>query len=267
MNPITKALQELGYRIPRAILEKTFLSNLQPFSYTPTSLDARIRETVIEPRVMVDCNLMGGTEATIPLGGVPRQQIDSFTYVCRIPKKLTQGRTITRALSISYGQVGMLGTSSNIPQQGTSALMDAAGGLLASALPIPAVSTAQCQLIGENVIMVIDTVSIPQDIYLRCWLENDTAFNHLQPTSYKDFAKLVEFAVKSYIYNHNQIPMDRAYIQGGFELGQFKSIVDGYADAEENYQTYLNEVWRKVALLNDFHGKRRHISLVTGGNW
>lgn len=267
MNPVTKALQELGYRIPRAILEKTFLSNLKPFSLMPTSLDARIRETVIEPRVMVDCNLMGGTETAIPLATVPRQQIDTFTYVYRIPKTLTQGRTITRAISISYGQTGILGTSSNIPMQGTSPLMDAAAGLMLSQAPIPMVSTAQCQLIGENTVMVIDTTAIPQDIFLRCWLENDSNFNHIAPTSYQNFAKLVELAVKSYVYNHNQIPMDRAYIQGGYELGQFKSIVDGYADAEENYQTYLNEVWRKVAVLNDFHGRRRHISQVTGGNW
>lgn len=267
MNPVTKALQELSYRIPRAILEKTFLSNVRPFSVLPTSLDARIRETVIEPRVMVDCNLMGGTETTIPLAGLSRQQVDSFTYIYRIPKEKTQGRTITRALSISYGQVGVLGTSSNIPMQGTSPLIDAAAGLLQSQMPIPAVSTAQCQLIGENVIMVIDTVAIPQDIYLRCWLENDSSFNHLQPTSYKDFSKLVELAVKSYVYNHNMIPMDRAYIAGGVELGQFRSIIESYSDAEENYQTFLNEVWRKVAVLNDFHGKRRHISQITGGNW
>lgn len=267
MNPVTKALQELSFRIPRGILEKTFLSNLQPFSLQPTSLDARIREKVIEPRVMVDCNLMGGTEAAIPLASVPKQQIDTFTYVYRIPKRLTQGRTITRAISISYGQTGILGTSSNIPLQGTSPVLDAASGLLMSHAPIPTVSTAQCHVIGENTVMVIDTTAIPQDIFLRCWLENDTAFNHLQPTSYKDFSKLVELATKSYIYNQLILPMDRAFLHSGFELGQFKSVVESYSDAEENYQTFLNEVWRKVAVLNDFHGKRRHISLVTGGNW
>lgn len=267
MNPVTKALQELGYRIPRAVLEKTFLSNIRPFSLMPTSLDARIREIVIEPRVMVDCNLMGGTEVHIPLGGVPRQQMDNFTFVYRVPKNLTQGRTITRALSVTYGQTGYIGHTSNIPVRESSAIMDAASGMINSLLPIPMVSTAQCQLIGENTVMVNDTVAVPADIWLRCWIENDAGFNHLQPTSYKDFSRLVELAVKSYIYNHNVITMDRAYIHAGMELGQFKAIIDSYADAEENYQTFLNEVWRKVALLNDFHGKRRHISRITGGNW
>lgn len=265
MNPITKALQDLRYTVPQQILEKAFIANTAPYNIVPISLDTIIREKVIEARVMVDCNLMGGTEVNIPLNAVERTQVDNFTFVYRVPKAMTQGRSITRALSVSYGQGNIVGYTA-MGFNGTSPMLDAASGLLNSHLPITNVSSAYCQLIGENVVMIVDTIAMPADVYLRCWIENDINFNHLQPTSYMEFSKLVEYAVKSYIYMKMTVLMDQAQIHAGFELGQFKNIIDGFSDAEANYRTQL-DTWGTVAILNDFNAKRRHIQLLTGGAW
>ena len=65
MNPITYALKQLRYSIPVEILEKVFVSTIWDDDGLTVSLDARIREEVIEERVLVDCNLRYGQEITV----------------------------------------------------------------------------------------------------------------------------------------------------------------------------------------------------------
>lgn len=264
MNPVSYALSALEFSIPREILEKVFLSNIWQNAKQPYSLHARIREQVIEGRVNIDCNLMHGTEATIPLIGVPKEQIDMFMWVYRIPKFLTQGRTITRALSVSFGEGAIIGATNMAPSQG-NALMDAAAGLLNSSLPIPIIASSNCQVIGENTVLIQDNMALPVNIYLRVWLENDANMNHIQPASFPQYAKLVELAVKAHIWVKCQIPMDRAFIFSGSELGRFGSIIDGYADANEQYCTHRDEVWAKVAYMNDKMAHTRALKRIMGG--
>lgn len=264
MNPITKALQDLRYAIPKEILEKTFISKQYGTFNSPVSLDARIREEVIEKRVLVDCNLVGGTQISIPLDGLPREQVDYFTYVYRIPKNRTQGRSIVRTISVSFGQGNIVGHT-NLGFQGSNPMLDAMNQVMTSHQPIPQVSTAYATLVGENTVAIVDSIALPSNIFLRCWIENDENINHLSTTSYDNFSKLVELAVKSYIYINNQIPIDQNVIFAGHQLGRFKEIIDEYRDAEENYRDYLKTVWKKTALLNDYNSKRRHIAMLTGG--
>lgn len=267
MNPIQYSLQQCRFEIPPEILEYVFVTRQDKerrYKPTPISIDAKIRELVIEPRVLVDCNLVGGTEVAIPLANCPKEVIDPFQAIYRIPKNLTNGRTITRALSVSFGEGAIVGMSNLQPTYGNN-LLDAAAGVLNSHLAIPQVSTANCQLIDENTVLIMDNFAIPMNAYLRCWLENDSNFNHIQPTSYDAFATLVILAVKAYIYNTMQIHMDRALIHAGGELGRFKEIVDEYSDANEMYRTHLRQVWRRVAYLNDFQAHRRHLQRLMGG--
>lgn len=266
MNPITYALNNLRMHIPLEVLEKTFLG-LNPSRFvTPVSLDSIIRDQVIDAKVMVDCNLIGGTEVYIPLQGLPFQRIDNFTSIYQIPKSLTQGRSITTALSVAYGFGSPIG-GSNMGLRNSNSLLDAASGVMASQAPIPDVSTAYVSLIGENTIMIQDNMSLPANIALRCKLENDSNFNHLKGPQYMQFAELVLLATKAYIYVKNQIPMDRAYLSGGQDLNAYRTIIDGYSDAAENYNTYFSTVWRRSAILGDYQAHRRHMALITGGRW
>ena len=266
MNPITYALKQINFAIPKDILQKVFISNVNYNQRLPVSLDSIIREKVIEDRVMVDVNVVGGTETFISLSDLPREFLDPFTAIYRIPKYMTQGRTITRALSVSFGEGAIMGASNIAPTQG-NALLDSAAGVLNSNLPIPIVSTAQVTLVNENTVMIADNMALPVNIYLRCWLENDSNLNHIQPTSYPDFGKMCVLATKAYVYVNSQIPMDRAYIFAGNELGRFKEIIDGYSDANDQYDTFVREVWRKVAVLNDYMAHRRHAMRILGGVW
>lgn len=270
MNPITYALNNLRMHIPIEVLEKTFFG-LNPSRFvTPTSLDSIIRDQVIDAKVLVDCNLIGSEEVYVPLQNLPATRVDNFTTIYNIPKSLTQGRSITSALSVAYGfgsPIGANMSGGNMGLRNSSSLLDAASGVMMSQAPIPDVSTAYVTLIGENTIMIQDTVALPGNIALRCKIESDANFSQLSGPAYMQFAELVLLATKAFIYVKNQIPMDRAYLSGGQDLNAYRNIIDSYSDAAVNYNDYFRTVWRKVSILDSYQSKRRHLGLITGGRW
>jgi len=268
MNPITKALDELKYRIPAPVLRNAFKEISYSWRRTPITIDEQILNKVIRPRVLVDCNLAGGTEVNISLQDAEHEIIDQLTAVYYIPKEKLDGRTITSVLSVGYinytNSFNMAGVGYLTPSS-ASDLMVAASNLMNSHSSIPPVSTARAQIIGENTIMVKDNTRVMNNNYMRVIISDDENMNHLQKGSYLAFAKLVELAVKSYIYNHLYILMDKSMLDGGMDLGAFKEVIDGYADAEDMYQEYLSTRWRKIAFMNDNERMTRFIKLAIGG--
>lgn len=264
MNPVQKAISELKFRIPAPILQQAFTRPRFGQRPLPVSLDAAIREQVIDARVRVDCNLVGGTELVIPLDGVPFEMWDSYTWVYRIPSHLTQNRPITRVMSLTFGSpiqngIALQGSSGN------SSLLSAAAGVMSSQAPIPIISTAYLRLIGENTVLVQDSISLPNNIALRCVVENDPDFTQLRSTTVPHFCKLVELATKAYIHNTLTLEIGMGQLVGGAELGRFKEIVDGYADANELYETYLRETWQRVSIFDDTSSRERMLRSITGG--
>lgn len=266
MNPIVKALDDVKFRIPRQILNAVFVKPSGNWRQMMPNLDEQIMLSVIRPRVLIDCNLVGGVEVYIPLESIPRERVNDYTSVYKIAKQHTQGRSILSALNItfsdptkasSYGLSAM--HDSNHMLRTGQAMMDAMG-------TIPVTSTASVQLIGENIVMVRDTIVLPANIFLRCILANDENMNHIQPRSYPFFSKLVEYAVKAFIYNEYIIQLDMGELSGGQSLGVFKEIITGYADANELYETYLRETWQAVAFCNDRETYTRFLRMLIGGN-
>ena len=263
---LNKLLSEVHYRIPRQILDAVFIDRNIHWRDTPPSIDDQIMALVIRPRVLVDCDLVGGIEAFINLNGVPFQRSDDYTSVYRIPKKLTNNRSINSVLNITFSDPSKIssygvaaGQQNTMMLQLGSAVMDAHGS-------IPVTSTAKVQLIGENVVMIRDTVILPANIYLRCILANDEHMSHIQLRSYPQFAELGVLAVKSYIYNEYSIQMDIGQLLGGMAIGKFKEIVDSYADSDELYRVFLNEKWRKIALMSDNESFSRMLKMIVGGS-
>lgn len=269
MNPITKAVDEVKFRIPRDILKQIFQDKSYNWRSTPISIDEQILARVIRPRVLVDCNLVGGTEALISLDGADREVVDSYITIYRIPKDLTQNRSIMSVLSVAYMSsalgAGVAGLSNYKSCSVTptlvigQAMMDAFG-------PIPQTSTARVTLIGENTVLIRDTIPPVGYGYLRCILANDENMSHIQMRSIPPFCKLVELAVKSFIYNEYIVPMDKGQLYGGQELGVFKQIIETYADSEELYQEFLREKWAAIAFMNDNESFTRFLKLNIGGN-
>lgn len=266
MNAVTYALKQCEWTIPSEILDLVFLSGgLQQLTGYGISRSSRILETVIVPRVLTDCNLMGGREVVIPLEKATRQILDPMNSLFYIPKTLTQNSSISRALSVVYVNPNI---GNNMVVRGlttgfsTSPLLDGANSLLNAAAGPVVLSTAHCYLTGsENTILITGQLQILPNIALRCWLELDNNLSHLQPTSYDKFAQLVEYAVKAYIYNNRVIKMDQDQLMSGMTIGRFKEIVDSYSDAEQNYKDYKTNVFQRVLALNDPETKRRHLQV------
>jgi len=271
MNAIQKALKDIRSNIPKEILERTFLTqNMSAFggrhNFQPLSLDQRIREAVIDGTVLPDCHLVGGTEVTVPLASVRPEYVNSYNLVYRVPKHLTQQRSIVRVLHITFGDGGVAG-SMNMGLQGRSELLSKAQGVLNSRSSIPVVSTANIELIGENTVLVRDNITMPGNPYLRCVVENDAELSGFLPAAILVFGKLCVLACKSYIYNNINISIDQAQLSGGMALGRFREVVDGYSDAQEQYETMFDERWRKIALMADPEQHKRHLKMITGGLW
>jgi hypothetical protein len=265
MMPISKALDEVKFRIPRPILETVFINRSLHWKQTPASVDEYIMNCVVRPRVLVDCNLVGGAEVFIPLEGISAEHPMDYISIYRIPKSLTGGRSIMSVLNISFTDPTRYTSQAAVAQLQNTAVLNAAAAVMDSHSPLPMNSSAEVQLIGENVVMVRDTMILPANVFLRCVLANDEQLAHLQLRSYRPFARLVELAVKSYIYNEYIIRMDQGEIFAGMNLGKFKDIVESYADAEELYQTFLTEKWQKIAFMNDGETWRRHLRTMMGG--
>lgn len=266
MNPVLKALTEVKFRIPPEILNIVFVKRLARWRDTPASVDEQIMALVMRPRVLIDCDIVGGREIWICLDGLRTGGDEMYESVYRIPKDRTNGASITAVLNVSFSDPSRISAAgvaangqNNMMLQGGQAVMDAMGS-------IPQTSTARIELIGENVVLINDVMTMPANAYLRCLVANDENLNNIQLRSYHHYAKLVEFAVKSYIYNTYVIDLDIGELRGGQTLGRIKDIVDSYADAEENYQTYLREKWTKVAYMNDRERYTRTLRMIIGGN-
>jgi hypothetical protein len=267
MNPISKALDHIKFTIPIQVLQETFRDPRPNWRRAPISIDEMIRCMIINPRVLVDCNLVGGRTVPISLEGLVPEFVDQFTAVYNIPKERTEMQSILAVLSIGYlpvsNQYGMGAGGYGYISPGSSSEINKVADRVANAVSsIPAVSNANCQLIAENTVVVRDQYRITSTYVLRCILENDSQLNNISPRSYLNFCKLVELAVKSYIYNTLVIRIDQAYLQGGQELGALKAYVETLSDAESMYQTYLAEQWRPTAFMNDQPSYNRHIKLM-----
>lgn len=113
------------------------------------------------------------------------------------------------------------------------------------------IHNAHLEIVGYNSILVYAHFRVLAYLGIRVVLENENNLNNIQPRSYKDFATLCTLAVMAYIYNKLIIPLNSGYLSGGQELGVFKSIVEGYSSSDEDYETFLKEVWTPVAFMND----------------
>lgn len=265
MNAVRKALDDVKFVVPRSVLETVFVKRHANYRVSSPSLDDQLLNSVVRPRVFIDTNLMYGHEVLVSLEGISGEEVSTTDMVYRIPKSRTQNRSIMSVLNVTYVDAQSMAAAGQYASCGVTAEQSAAQALLDAVAPLPLISTARVTLIGENVVLIRDSIRIPSNSYLRCIVAQDEAMSHIQPRSYKAFCKLVEYAVKSFIYNEYIIEVDMGELRGGHTLGKFKDIIEGYSDAEELYQTYLTEKWQKVAFMNDRESYTRLIKLTMGG--
>ncbi len=257
MDLITKAVKDVMYNIPRELLRVAYMEDrVSPYIQSPRSLEEAIREKTIIPRVVADTDLIGGQTIYVPLAGITPKIMDDDNFIFEIPAERTGNRKIISVLAVNYFR------SENIPAyQNSSAPMVApmlgselsmsAQRAMNSRGSIPLISTAECIVVGHNVVMIRNHLRTAAMTQLKCRVENDQNLANLPLTVFPIFSKLCIFAVKAYIYNELIIKIDAGVIHRGHQLGVFKNTVESYADANENYATCRDEEWGAVTVMAD----------------
>ena len=261
MNIITKAIQDVRYSIPKEVLDYAFLDTSLLRSGIPITVDQQIREKVIQERVLVDCNLYAVRQVEVPLTGLRSIVYPEGFLVYHIPKERTSGCSIVSVLSVTYGVRGYgHGHHTLRYMDGTSQVQAANNAILDASLDHSGLSTAKVSLIGENIIAIKEALTIPDDVILKCNIAYDAELSTIKPASWRSFGKLVEYAVKAYIYINKTVIVDTAVLHGGLSLGRIGDLIENYSDANEMYNEHLEEVWRKVAFSNDDQSMQDHIA-------
>jgi len=266
MSALATALREIHFSIPTRALQEAFTPPDATWRKAPISLDEQIMAKVLRPRVLSDCNLMGGAYCIVSLEGLNPTYVDTYSMVYEIPGDRTQYRDIMSVLSIGYLPFAGAYSDMNpgigmVAPQSITSLSSAAQRVADSVGGVPPISNAYVELIGARSVLVRDQARVTSSYILRCMLANDEQLNNLNPRYWIPFSKLCVLAVQAYIYNELYIRMDLMYLAGGQELGAFKDYVLSLSEANLNYQTYLLEKWQVSAFMNDTNAYQRFIKL------
>lgn len=266
LNTLAKALDEIKFSIPSQVLQEAFREKRPYWKKAPIGLDELIMTKVIRPRVLVDCNLVGGIMVNVPLEGLTPEFVDNFNLVYHIPKDRTDNRSIVSVTSVSYMPYATAFNSAGLGYGAVAPLSmnevnNTAQRIADSVSGVPPISNHDVSVVGENTVLIKDQFRVTTAYVLRCILSNEENLNNISPRSYLAFAELCIHAVKAFIYNELYIRVGQAYLEGGQELGEMKSYIDSLSDANENYKTYLREVWRPTAFMNDQQSYKRFIRI------
>lgn len=280
MDAIGYALKEIRAKIPLQILSQG-LKLKEDIDEEGFSLDGKIVHRIIKEEVMMRTKMLDGIEMLIPLNTV-KPRFDRYrNAVFTIPKEMTLGRDIIAVRGVSTvpldgnnGYVGDmsflanygLGTNINSCERGTE-VGRAAAKVYNSHRSAPIDYNHRTSLIGPNMIKVqalqnFYTVNLAVNVLV----EQDGEMNHLQPASYIHFAKLCVMKAKAILYNNLIIEIDMGKLDGGQELGAFARILESYETADEEFDMFLNDQWKRVAFLNNQQRTNRLIkSMMHGG--
>lgn len=271
-NAITYAIRYIKREIPPRILNEVFLKN-RPYSRgTVRNIESIIKQLIIDEIVGPDANIVGGRELKIDVSRLAPVNVENDGIVLKVPMEMTGGCRISscKFASFIYNDTTSVGLSYSSGYMNGYAPVNTIGGaaanILTASTPDQISGTADCHVApgGDNVVFI--KCKSRQKIYwLNITTDYDEAFNQISPKSYPDFAELCLFATKGYIYTNMVVDLDEGKIAAGSELGAFKNIIDGYSDANKNYNEYLRDHMEVVFSLNDPRFKEEHYFQVSGG--
>lgn len=264
-NPLVKALDDIEMEIGPQILEALFGKPDFYMCSSPVNMRTRIQEEILERRVLVDMDLVGGTEAYIPLDGpyVQREYIDPMTVMYHIGPELTQNRPIRQIYSVHFGILNY-SVATGVLRGAESAMGGEMRKVLDSALRTPPAATTYINMINHNTFIVKFTFLPYSAAFLRCRLGNDESLTFVRHQSILDFVELCLLATQAYIYTQFNIKIGQAYLSGGQELGEFAETIRQWSGKWEEYKLKL-KAWKNIAQnFNDPEARRRNLRTLVG---
>lgn len=276
MSIVKEVVRKLTDVIPNQLLYEAFTYDyhsgpyraLKVNSYLP--LTEHIEDEVWRGRVYTDINSQSGQSMEIDLGGlVPKPYAHTRLgnlsgMIFHIPEDRRDGRNI---ISVIQGTSNIYNLGGNIANGvGQTSLMEGlASKMLNHVAGMPGLNTPPTvAYIGANNIIVYGNFVQYYTLRIRCEIENDPDLINFGRRSSNQLFLLMEQATKTMVFNRLALPVDQARMVGGFEIGRFREVLDGYSDADKLYQELLEE-WGRVAHFNDNEDYFSHLNLISGG--
>lgn len=242
-NPIQVAIARVFSNIPQRLLEESFrkYSHLGP-------IDQVIVQKIIQGKVAVDCNLVGGKVKDIPLlldyhestsWGIPEANLNEGRYsLYRVPPEVRDNLPMVSVSHVTYPR-NLAGNPLGIQANDGNYLSDMVDQVLESHTFSRSYVSPMAEIMAGDLIRLNPAQNNHIDWIVTVKLTYDVDFSNLNQSAVLSFAKLVELATKAYIYNELIIDLDRVAMVSGTQLGSIKQIVDGYVDASKEYDEML----------------------------
>ena len=248
-NPLDIVKSRIFFEIPREILEYAFRCG-EPWEAT-YPIEEIIMQRVIRDRVYKDTNIFGGKTKHIVLlhsylEHISREAADRYMNtgpfsLYRIPVEEREGCPIVEVHNLTFrgNYAGYVPNASgwaggtNLTTLGQAVIQS---HTFADSPPRPNV-----HLLSGDLVRLSPSQHSAITWVLSCRIAYDKEFTNLNTSAIDTFANLCVAAVKAYIYNVLVIPLGKAYVQGGYEIGEFKAIVDSYSDAITRYNELLTD--------------------------
>jgi hypothetical protein len=245
MNAIAYAVNRIKRAIPKEVLNFAYVDDYGELETIESMLESVIRQTVL-----VDTNIVAGRTVYLRLSEEMVIERDEFGHkVFTIPSTALAGNKILSVHSIIRDNTMSI-TSDNVSGRTYSSGSDLLNTSITLLNNISASSyidvTASLSLIGNNTIHILEDIGTLDGLTLKLVVENQSLINNLNTRAFIKFSELCLLAVKSDIYNRTIIKMDTDKLVYGQSLGIIKSKIEEYADADQMYFEYLDDVWRKT---------------------
>jgi hypothetical protein len=223
-----------------------------------TTVEQGIREKVIHRTVLPACNVNGGKTEFIDLSSSKMMDLGNGVVEVNVPDTSTGGRKIISVTEIYLGSMassaGMLGMGMN--QEGTcgqGSVSDMMAGLVDNLSPnrsMP-ITYTNISMKGNNCFSIFGLNSGTYSMSAKCILEFDDGLSSISTRHYEQFAQLVEFAVKAFIYRTCKRPTQEAIMRHGVTLDGVKDDIMEFRSAWDDYKEYLEGKWTKCMAYSD----------------
>ena len=238
------ALVKIHSSIPPEILEYTFAN--RELRNEVVSIDEMILQKVIRYRVIKDMNVDGGKFKEIVLRRnyiepLTRNYDDNLMHtgrwsVYRIPAAVREGRPIVEVMNLKFRGAYAGYQPYSTGYIGGANITTVAQGVLdahtfQTSPPIPNV-----ELLSGDLVRLTPSQHHGTMWAMNCRLAYDECLTNLNTSAIQPFADCCVLAVQAYIFINTTIMLDKAYIQNGYQVGQFKNIIDNYSDANAKYE-------------------------------
>lgn len=263
MNAFNFMLNAIHKKIPKEILDIGF--TLPQFDIY-TKIDERIMQNVFRERLLLDMNIASKEPFSVPLTSCNTIKQTDTTLVISVPKKYTGNRTIVSVHNISPDGYGVYGNIDHPTDVVDSPILNSAVKMLNGTNDTYISQTSRVSLIGENTVLIEENLWVSEGLYLHGTVANDANLVNIDASYYKDLAHMAVLLTKAEIYNNTIINMERGAIGTGHSHEYIREIISGYADADEMYEQYFDEKWRKQAYMQNSSNMDDFVNIQIGHN-